>query len=211
MGRAKYAKGISISQGFKKKASILDLITVRERKRLGRRGLIMSISHTTEARIFIPQRDKDSSLYLSRISGFLENSSTHKLNSYYYSRVRENQKQLDNIQKLRSFMELKNNWNDNGASTLNKEMISFCINLIKSLYRQPDVFSTGRQSIQFEYEKENGEYLEFEIFHDHIDIFGMDEYDNEREETVFIHEKNRINEVIRDFYERNDWKRRKTV
>jgi hypothetical protein len=90
-------------------------------------------------------------------------------------------------------------------------MISFCINLIKSLYRQPDVFPTGRQSIQFEYEKENGEYLEFEIFHDHIDIFGMDEYDNEREETVFIHEKNRINEVIRDFYERNDWKRRKTV
>ena len=55
---------------------------------------------------------------------------------------------------------------------------------------QPNIFPTGRQSIQFEYEKANGNYLEIEIFEGNITSFSIisdkETYnDSLTEETMF--------------------------
>lgn len=61
---------------------------------------------------------------------------------------------------------LKDNWNDNGATAFSEYIIQRSRDLIKKLDRQPLIFPTANDSIQFEYEKENGDYLEFELFED---------------------------------------------
>ena len=89
----------------------------------------------------------------------------------------------NNIDKLRSFLKLKDNWNDYGAKPFNKELIDKCINLINSLNlsSQPDVFPTGMSTIQFEYEKSDGNYLEIEINTDRIGFLRVDSFGNEYE------------------------------
>ena len=69
-----------------------------------------------------------------------------------------------NNEILDQIASLKNNWNDNGAEAFSKEIIQRSRDLITTLDRQPMIFPTANDSIQFEYEKENGDYLEFELF-----------------------------------------------
>lgn len=81
----------------------------------------------------------------------------------------------DNIDVLLDIYALKDDWNGEGAAKFDKDLILKCIQLInsKDLKHQPEIFPTGRDSIQFEYEKENGDYLEFEIYSDHISGMRM--------------------------------------
>ncbi|KJE25644.1 hypothetical protein LG52_3208 [Geobacillus kaustophilus] len=43
--------------------------------------------------------------------------------------------------------------------------------MIHTVIKQPKLFPTARDSIQLEFEKENGDYLEFELFENKIDVF----------------------------------------
>ncbi len=74
----------------------------------------------------------------------------------------------ENIQLLESYKTLPHNWNYNEAEPFSGEIVEKVIRIIKKLKSQPQIFPTGRMSIQLEYEKDNGDYLEFEIFEDKI-------------------------------------------
>jgi len=108
-----------------------------------------------------------------------------------------------NIETLKSFLKLKENWNYYGAKPFKEGLITKCINLIRSsdLKYQPDIFSTGRNSIQFEYEKEDGSYLEIEIFDDrfsylYINCYGYEiENENEQWENII--------KLIEEFHDAN--------
>ena len=65
---------------------------------------------------------------------------------------------------LNQIAALPNNWNNNGANTFSPQLISRSQHLIERLQKQPMIFPTANDSIQFEYEKDNGDYLEFELF-----------------------------------------------
>ncbi|MBN2092634.1 hypothetical protein JW964_23640 [candidate division KSB1 bacterium] len=88
-----------------------------------------------------------------------------------------------NIETLKSFLELEENWNYYGAKPFKQELINKCINLVRSskLKYQPDIFPTGRESIQFEYEEEDGRYLEIEIYDDRISYLYIDSFGCETE------------------------------
>lgn len=76
-------------------------------------------------------------------------------------------KRVDNVLKLRSFEFLEENWNGYGGLSIDKQLIQKCIQLLHSgqlLRLQPDIFPTGRGSVQFEYEEHDGRYLEIEFF-----------------------------------------------
>lgn len=73
-------------------------------------------------------------------------------------------KEVANIKLLESYALLKDNWNGTGANTFSRDFIDFAIGILLKLDQSPMVFPTGRSSVQFEYEKQNGDYLEFEIF-----------------------------------------------
>lgn len=66
--------------------------------------------------------------------------------------------------------------------------------IINKLDRQPDIFIIFSNGLQFEYEKENGDYLEFEIYWNKIlmlKIIGNDEVEKR------VYEKEMIEEIER--------------
>lgn len=75
-------------------------------------------------------------------------------------------KKINNINTVLDFKKLPSNWNGNGAEQFSDKVVDSALKVLNSplLKYQPDVFPTGRKSIQLEYEKSNGHYLEIEIF-----------------------------------------------
>ncbi|MFJ7646110.1 hypothetical protein ACIQ1H_01100 [Lysinibacillus sp. NPDC097279] len=141
-----------------------------------------------------PQRSTSSNrFYDEKLKSTLNTKSEYKL---------ADTKMYENFNTLNSFLDLPENWNDNDAECFEEGLVKKAMRIIRKLPMQPDVFPTARNSIQFEYEKENGEYLEFEIFSKSIECFMIDADGMEKEFNVYdVVEM--IQEVV-DFYERTD-------
>lgn len=116
--------------------------------------------------------------------------------SYVCNTINFSQKLQRNIELINSYKNLDDNWNDYGALRFSELVIDNAISTLYLLRRQPDVFPTGRNSIQFEYEKDNGDYLEFEIFDDHVIAFQATSSE-ESERQVSTKE---IIKMVSDFY-----------
>lgn len=70
----------------------------------------------------------------------------------------------NNLSLLSEIALLEDNWNNNGATGFSESLINRCRESVKNLVHQPDIFPTADTSIQFEWEKTQGEYLEIELF-----------------------------------------------
>lgn len=104
-----------------------------------------------------------------------------------------------NILRLEEIASLPENWNNNGASSFSQEHISKMKNILLALPVQPLVFPTARNSIQFEYEKQNGDYLEFELFEDgSVMQFSYSEANGSKAEATSCES---IERTVRAFYE----------
>lgn len=102
-------------------------------------------------------------------------------------------KQIKNINNLNSYKSFKHNWNGNFAEPFSEELINKVLDIVNStsLKFQPNLFPTGRQSIQFEYEKSNGNYLEIEITNNNISGFSIISDEESNFETL------RLNDLIK--------------
>ena len=110
----------------------------------------------------------------------------------------------DNLDRLDRFANFQYNWNGYGAEPIPNQLIVRTKNLLQNLKEQPDVFPTANKSIQIEYEKTNGEYLEFEIFGDnHVHMFRVYADGTECDET-FNFDLSQINKNVGEFYGRID-------
>lgn len=118
-----------------------------------------------------------------------------------YSENYQLKKKVNNINTLLSFKKFDTNWNGNGAEPFTENIIQKALDFINSteLKFQPNVFPTARQSIQFEYEKSNGDYLEIEIFEDKYSAYS--EIDNQETEYESITFSESI-KLIDEFYSR---------
>lgn len=104
-----------------------------------------------------------------------------------------------NIELLNSFLNLEVDWDNEGALPLPTSIISKMRGIIFFLHHQPDIFPTARDSIQFEYEKDDGDYLEFELFEDRLKMFKM--APNGDTNTSFIPlDISTINKAVDEFY-----------
>lgn len=70
----------------------------------------------------------------------------------------------ESYNRISEIRDLPDNWNENGASKFSNEILDTLKQIVESLKMQPEIFPTARDSIQLEYENENGDYLEFELF-----------------------------------------------
>ncbi|MEN1969856.1 hypothetical protein WMZ97_17480 [Lentibacillus sp. N15] len=152
---------------------------------------------------FFPASQKNNSTMFKPRMRTSENATTRKLRSNYYKIVKNEQRKRYNINKLKDFLKLEENWNSNQAAVFDEDLINKALEIISVIPVQPDVFPTARQSIQMEYEKENGDYLEFEIFKDHIDMLLMNKEQGEKEEQFTVRAFHKINSRIQDFHEGN--------
>ena len=74
---------------------------------------------------------------------------------------------------LNDIAHLKENWNENNANAFPTSLIEKCTNIINQLEVQPFITPTAYGAIQMEYEKENGDYLEFEVYPERIEIYQI--------------------------------------
>lgn len=85
-----------------------------------------------------------------------------------------------NLERLENIAELKTNWNGYGAEPFSVALVEEVKDIILNLNEQPEIFPTGRNSIQLEYHLRDESYLEFEVFEDKViamQVSGTD-YDN---------------------------------
>ncbi len=71
-----------------------------------------------------------------------------------------------NLKVLDEIAALKSNWNENGANAFSAGLVAKCAEIVKKLHIQPEIFPTAQDSIQFEWERDRGDYLEIEFFED---------------------------------------------
>lgn len=107
---------------------------------------------------------------------------------------------IKTIAKLSRIATLKDNWNGEGATPFSSTLISLVWQIITQLNIQPEVFPTAADSIQLEYEKDDGSYLEFEICEDQkAEVFSIDAQGNEIYEEITV-DLDVINEMVAQFY-----------
>lgn len=109
--------------------------------------------------------------------------------------------------RLDKIAELKDGWNGyGGAKTFSKELVEYCCEIVNELATEPFIAGlfiapTACGSIQFEYEKENDDYLEFEIFEDRIKMYSNIKEKGEIEETWDGDDCiNQIKKAVEKFY-----------
>lgn len=106
-------------------------------------------------------------------------------------------KTMDNLKKLNRIASLKDDWNLHGASSFSESLLKLCRNMLLKLNRQPDIFPTANDSIQFEF-KNKDDYLEIEIFDDlsHIEYY-MKKGGKEIEKSTVVQD---VIKVVNPFY-----------
>lgn len=115
-------------------------------------------------------------------------------------KVTINEEKLDNLKKLETIALLKDNWNGNGAKAFSNGLITKVRNIVTFLTIQPEVFPTACESLQLEYDKQDGSHMEIELTEsEQAEIFFVD---NAGQESFFNIRSNveAINRVVSDFY-----------
>jgi hypothetical protein len=140
----------------------------------------------------VPQKSK-----IRRKSLAIDNPNPSKIGISFFERLDLNKEKLYNLRNLEP------NWNFADALPFTRTLIDKVENLLEHLTVQPKIFPTGRQSIQFEYEKSNGEYLEFEIFEDSV-VYLLIKNDTEIEKQIPLDDIN-FNKIINNFYANLNW------
>lgn len=107
--------------------------------------------------------------------------------------------QAENLKKLKQIALLKDGWNGYGAVSIPNDTLCKAQRLIRTLNVQPEIFPTADGNIQMEYEKDNGDYLEFQFTGEGIcEVFrlmrGNEEYFSLPDNA------SSINELVDAFY-----------
>lgn len=74
-----------------------------------------------------------------------------------------------NFNKLKTIRGLKEGWFNGelgNENVFSDNLVNRVATILSKLKNQPEVFPTGANTIQIEFEKSNGDYLEFEFFED---------------------------------------------
>ena len=110
----------------------------------------------------------------------------------------------ENIKRLKEIENLPDDWNGYGAKRFSKELMKKCRKIVNSLSHQPEIYPTGRQSVQFQYQLEDESYLEFEIFEEKTMCLLVPEriYEKASEKELRGTEEKNIKEIVDNFYGR---------
>ncbi len=103
-----------------------------------------------------------------------------------------------NIERLRSFLNLAPNWNGYDACAFSADVIDSVIQTIKKLSLQPEIYPLSDGRVQLEYNRKNGMYLEFEINPDNsINVYRIN---SDSSETEYKDSIEKIPGIVTEFY-----------
>lgn len=101
----------------------------------------------------------------------------------------------DSLATLHDISLLEKNWDGYGSDPFSKKLVESVVDIVKELPVQPEIFPTGRGSIQIEYDSEDKSYFEAEIFIDHVSILEVPYHDYSKAETRTAQADDIIKEV----------------
>ncbi|MBR5970997.1 MAG: hypothetical protein IK016_11755 [Lachnospiraceae bacterium] len=105
-----------------------------------------------------------------------------------------------NRKKLARIAEMQDSWNGNGAKAISAAVIESVRDLLEQMEFQPEIFPTACDSIQFEYEMQDGGHLEIEISSkDQAECFYVDANGNEYLEQISADAES-INRKVAEHY-----------
>jgi len=109
---------------------------------------------------------------------------------------------IKSVKRLKDIGELPYDWNGYGARPFSNALIDKCEKIVNGLSHQPEIYPTGRQSIQFQYQLKDRSYLEFEIFIDKTMCLWVPKrvYADAIETEINDSEEKRIREIVDNFY-----------
>ena len=108
----------------------------------------------------------------------------------------------ENIDKLLDIASLGDNWNGYGAVPFSRGLIVKACLIVRELCVQPEIFPTAANTLQLEYDKANGDYLEIQLGdNEESEVFELKhgepgQYFRVRSEALSM------NVVVNRFYER---------
>lgn len=86
-----------------------------------------------------------------------------------------NNEKINNLEKLEKIAKLENGWDGENAKAFDSKLIQRVRNIIMHLDNQPEIFPTACDTIQIEYDRDDGSYLEIEISDsDEASLFSID-------------------------------------
>ena len=147
-----------------------------------RNNIINTLRESITIREVMQQENKELRKEIDKIKNSLKNKDAN----------------IRNRDKLYDYSLFENNWNLYGAKPFSTKLLNLAWNKIRELEIQPEVFPTMCDSIQFEYEKENGDYLEFEIYEDRIEVFEIIDGDEDEYNLDVSYDLNKIVNVFHD-------------
>ena len=103
-----------------------------------------------------------------------------------------------NINKLNKISALKDNWDGYGAEHFSHSIVRDAKDMLQKLLKQPEIFPTADGTIQMEYEKENGDYLEIQFSDAPLCEVYMSENQNENYFTI-NRTPEKFNELVINF------------
>lgn len=107
---------------------------------------------------------------------------------------------LNSLNCIDEIANLKDDWNGNGANAFSADFLDKMRGVVTHLQRQPEIFPTAQDSIQFEYENSIGDYLEIEFFETgRIKLFS---HTHKGESSSYDIQSKDIDRVVTEFYER---------
>ena len=75
---------------------------------------------------------------------------------------------IKSLEILREISKWDEDWSGNKIDPVPKKVMDTACNIVRNLFHQPNIFPTGRESVQMEYHRSDRSYLEFEIFETEI-------------------------------------------
>lgn len=110
------------------------------------------------------------------------------------------EEKLENLKKIETIAMLQDNWNENGAKAFSADLISKVRNIIAFLKIQPEIFPTACESLQLEYDKQDGSHMEIELTEsENAEVFVVDNMGCESIINIQA-DIEAINKVVGDFY-----------
>lgn len=116
--------------------------------------------------------------------------------------IKEGQeRKMLNLNKLKTYSDLPENWNHEGAEAFSKFTIDLAKQIIEHVDIQPEIFPLDDDTVQFEWDGQSNSYLELKIGNDtKATLFVIDKTGNETTKII-VPDALTINQIIHDFYE----------
>lgn len=111
----------------------------------------------------------------------------------------------ENLKDLDDMVGFETDWDGYGSKGFSPELIAKCKKIIKDLKEQPEVFPTGRKSVQMQYKFDDHTYLEFEIYEDKIVSLYVPKlnYTKAEEKELYNVDDSVLNKIISDVFSKH--------